>query len=73
MLFSPASCHFIPLRSKYSPEHSVLKHTQFENKDLANKNPELQFMTHESTSINRWHHQLCAFKLPHDTNDLNGW
>jgi hypothetical protein len=23
---SPASCHFIPLRSKYSPQHPVLKH-----------------------------------------------
>jgi hypothetical protein len=28
MQFSPTSCHFIPLRSKYSPEHSVLKHPQ---------------------------------------------
>jgi hypothetical protein len=24
MKLSPASCHFIPLRSKYSPQHSVL-------------------------------------------------
>jgi hypothetical protein len=24
--FSPASYHFIPLRSKYSPQHPVLKH-----------------------------------------------
>jgi hypothetical protein len=24
--FSPTLCHFIPLRSKYSPQHSVLKH-----------------------------------------------
>jgi hypothetical protein len=24
--FSPSSCHFIPLRSKYSPQHPVLKH-----------------------------------------------
>jgi hypothetical protein len=23
MQFSPTSCHFIPLRSKYSPEHQV--------------------------------------------------
>jgi hypothetical protein len=28
MQFSPTSCHFIPLRSKYSPQHSVLKHPQ---------------------------------------------
>jgi hypothetical protein len=26
--FSPASCHFISLRSKYSPQHPVLKHPQ---------------------------------------------
>jgi hypothetical protein len=28
MQFSPISSHFIPLRSKYSPQHSVLKHPQ---------------------------------------------
>jgi hypothetical protein len=27
--FSPSSCHFIPLWSKYSPQHPVLKHPQF--------------------------------------------
>jgi hypothetical protein len=26
MQFFPASCHFIPLRSKYSLQHRVLKH-----------------------------------------------
>jgi hypothetical protein len=26
MQFSPMSCHFIPLWSKYSPQHLVLKH-----------------------------------------------
>jgi len=26
---SPISRHFLPLRSKYSPQHPVLKHTQF--------------------------------------------
>jgi hypothetical protein len=26
--FSPASCHFIPLRSKYSRKHPVLEHPQ---------------------------------------------
>jgi hypothetical protein len=25
MQFSPTTCHFIPLRSKYSPQHLVLK------------------------------------------------
>jgi hypothetical protein len=29
MQFSPPSCHFIPLWSKYSPQHPVLKHPQF--------------------------------------------
>jgi thermostable 8-oxoguanine DNA glycosylase len=28
MQFSPTSCHFISLRSKYSPQHPVLKHHQ---------------------------------------------
>jgi hypothetical protein len=28
MQSSPASCHFLPLRSKYSPQHPVLKHHQ---------------------------------------------
>jgi hypothetical protein len=28
MQFSPTSCHFIPLRSKYSPKRPALKHTQ---------------------------------------------
>jgi hypothetical protein len=28
MQFSPTSCHFISLRSKYSPQHPVLKHPQ---------------------------------------------
>jgi hypothetical protein len=28
MLFSPFSCHFLPLRSKYSPQHRILKHPQ---------------------------------------------
>jgi hypothetical protein len=26
MSFSPTSCYFLPLRTKYSPQHSVLKH-----------------------------------------------
>jgi hypothetical protein len=25
----PSSQHFLPLRSKYSPQHPVLKHPQF--------------------------------------------
>jgi hypothetical protein len=29
MQFSPNSCHFISLRSKYSPQHPVLKHPMF--------------------------------------------
>jgi hypothetical protein len=28
-LFSPASCHFFSLRSKYSSQHPALKHPQF--------------------------------------------
>jgi hypothetical protein len=28
MQFSPTSHHFIPLRSKYCPQHPVLKHPQ---------------------------------------------
>jgi hypothetical protein len=28
MQFSPTFCHFISLRSKYSPQHPVLKHPQ---------------------------------------------
>jgi hypothetical protein len=28
MQFSPTSYDFIPLRSKYSPQHPVLKHPQ---------------------------------------------
>jgi hypothetical protein len=28
MQFFPTSCHFIPLRSKYSPEHPVFKYPQ---------------------------------------------
>jgi hypothetical protein len=28
MQFSPTSCHFIPLWSKYSPQHPVFKHPQ---------------------------------------------
>jgi hypothetical protein len=28
MRFSPASCHFLPLRSKYSPHHPVPSHPQ---------------------------------------------
>jgi hypothetical protein len=28
MQFSPTSCHFISLRSKYSPQHHILKHPQ---------------------------------------------
>jgi hypothetical protein len=24
----PSSCHFLPLRCKYSPQHTVLKHPQ---------------------------------------------
>jgi hypothetical protein len=28
MQFSPISCHFIPLRTKYSPQEPVLKHRQ---------------------------------------------
>jgi hypothetical protein len=28
MQFPPTSCHLIPIRSKYSPHHSVLKHRQ---------------------------------------------
>jgi hypothetical protein len=29
MHFSPTSCHFISLRSKYSSQHPVLKHYNF--------------------------------------------
>jgi hypothetical protein len=28
MHLSPSSCHFIPLRSKYSLQHPVLEHPQ---------------------------------------------
>jgi hypothetical protein len=28
MQSSPASCHFLPLRSKYSPQQRVLNHPQ---------------------------------------------
>jgi hypothetical protein len=28
MLSSPASCRFLALRSKFSPQHPVLKHPQ---------------------------------------------
>jgi hypothetical protein len=28
MQFSPASCHFVPLRSEYSPQNPVLRHPQ---------------------------------------------
>jgi len=28
MQSSPAPCHYLPLRSKYSPQHHVLKHPQ---------------------------------------------
>jgi hypothetical protein len=28
MQLSPISYHFIPVRSKYSPQHPVLKHPQ---------------------------------------------
>jgi hypothetical protein len=28
MQFSPPSCHLISLRSKYPPQHPVLKHPQ---------------------------------------------
>jgi hypothetical protein len=28
MQFSPTSCHFIPLWSKYSPQHRVRTHLQ---------------------------------------------
>jgi hypothetical protein len=28
MQFSPSYCHFIPLWSKYPPQHNVLKHPQ---------------------------------------------
>jgi hypothetical protein len=28
MQFSPAFCHFLPLRSKHFPQHPVLKHPQ---------------------------------------------
>jgi hypothetical protein len=31
MQVSPASYHFIPLRSKYFPQHPVLKHPQSQN------------------------------------------
>jgi hypothetical protein len=29
MQFSPTSCHLIFVRSKYSPQHPVLKHPQY--------------------------------------------
>jgi hypothetical protein len=29
MQSSPASRHFFPLRSKYSPQHPVLRHPQY--------------------------------------------
>jgi len=28
MQLSPFSCHLVPLRSKYSPQHPILKHPQ---------------------------------------------
>jgi hypothetical protein len=34
MQFSPTSCHLISLRSKYSPQHHVLKHSQSINWSL---------------------------------------
>jgi hypothetical protein len=36
MQFSPPSRHSIPLWSKYSPQHPVLKHTQFTEHKMDN-------------------------------------
>jgi hypothetical protein len=38
MQFSPPSCHFIPLWSKYSPRHYVLKYSHLMS--------EIKFHTH---------------------------
>jgi hypothetical protein len=40
MQFPPLSCHFIPLRTKYSPQHPVLKHPFriFKDKKAITKN-----------------------------------
>ena len=34
MYFSPAFYHYITLRSKYSPQHSVFKHFQLNKTEL---------------------------------------
>jgi hypothetical protein len=36
MQFSPTFCHFISLRSKYFPQHPVLKHPHFSIPELLN-------------------------------------
>jgi hypothetical protein len=40
MQFCPTSCHFISLRSKYSPQHPVLKHFETENRDRVGGTPD---------------------------------
>jgi hypothetical protein len=50
MQSSPASCHFLSLRSKYSPQHPVLKHRPICVLPLV---WETKFHTHTKTTYER--------------------
>jgi hypothetical protein len=52
--FSPASCHFITLRPKYSPEHRVLNHPQSVS-DLKFSNIHLRFSLNVKTMFHKTH------------------
>jgi hypothetical protein len=39
MQSSPASCHFFPLSSKYSPQHPLLKHPSSLNRERSGFTP----------------------------------
>lgn len=53
-----------------SPQHCT-QNTLNVQTDLVNKNPELLFMTHDSTGVNILHQQMCGHKLPHNRNHSN--
>jgi hypothetical protein len=52
MQLSPFPCHNVPLRSKYSPQHPILKHTQ------PAFDPQCRRPTHLYLTCNWWRSDL---------------
>jgi hypothetical protein len=69
MQSSPASCHLIPLRPKYSPQHPILKHPQpmiLPRRQRCNE----FLLVHQLNFVNSWVTQYGSYVIRMGVKDI---